>query len=649
MRQFNDIEFEELRQVILQEMKREAFEKMLKQLDYSFTEDDSIQPFDIFVFRILYKANLNLWHRRLLDAILLLLPDHEVVLKIAADTGIAAQEESNLEALVSSTSQFWDSVKTRKKLYRLEQQICRIEVNLPTGPKYGTGFLIGPDLVFTNYHNVDDLINGNITTDKVIARFDYKSVDSASTDNTESIFKGTVHNLVADPNEAVVAHSPYAEMDKTSGPLERPWPLEHLDFAILKLAKPAGRELAGGLTVLPGMKAERRGWIVFPSTGFTLNINDTLIIMQHPEGEPIKLVLEPNAVIGLNPNGQRVRYRANTKKGSSGSPCFNSEWKLVALHHVGDPSVWAPGYNQGIPINLITLFLKKNNQMDLLTFDELHLDPIEIDPVEQAPPAPPDDPDAPFKTVFLNQTAPFIIRSPFDKRMKGMIAKEKIKVVLLKGESRTGLSYSYNFIKHAADKHDVQCVHLPLKTLFSQEGIASSLPLAGYLINKMDIDYTLPDDEEFKLTVFFSSFIGKVNKMEGKFLIFIDDLASFPMTTNCANFIISLAQAVQNDLKNTCLILAGFKDFLPSEILDMIREVPLRSFDEDDLDSFFKTFYATLPEIVDNRLTETEEEFVSKSKELIKKRADLNQIPNVENVGRQVKKYCQLIIDKLEE
>jgi V8-like Glu-specific endopeptidase len=47
-----------------------------------------------------------------------------------------------------------------------------------------------------------------------------------------------------------------------------------------------------------------------------------------------------------------VSYKTNTDGGSSGSPCFDQDWNLVALHHSGDPN-YALGPNEGIPIDAI--------------------------------------------------------------------------------------------------------------------------------------------------------------------------------------------------------------------------------------------------------------------------------------------------------
>jgi V8-like Glu-specific endopeptidase len=50
-----------------------------------------------------------------------------------------------------------------------------------------------------------------------------------------------------------------------------------------------------------------------------------------------------------------LRYTTNTQPGSSGSPVFDFEWNLVALHHLGDPAFdkLTAEFNQGIPANAI--------------------------------------------------------------------------------------------------------------------------------------------------------------------------------------------------------------------------------------------------------------------------------------------------------
>jgi V8-like Glu-specific endopeptidase len=74
-------------------------------------------------------------------------------------------------------------------------------------------------------------------------------------------------------------------------------------------------------------------------------------------------------VIGANGNGTRMQYRVNTEGGSSGAPCFNTEWQLVALHHSGDPNFEVdhkPTYNEGIPVGAILKLLAERGKQSQL-------------------------------------------------------------------------------------------------------------------------------------------------------------------------------------------------------------------------------------------------------------------------------------------
>jgi hypothetical protein len=79
-------------------------------------------------------------------------------------------------------------------------------------------------------------------------------------------------------------------------------------------------------------------------------------IIQHPGGGPKQVGLFHNAVVFAD--DKRVQYLTDTLPGSSGSPVFNHEWEVVALHHSGgwlrEPGSKVPYYrNEGIHINVV--------------------------------------------------------------------------------------------------------------------------------------------------------------------------------------------------------------------------------------------------------------------------------------------------------
>jgi endonuclease G, mitochondrial len=64
-------------------------------------------------------------------------------------------------------------------------------------------------------------------------------------------------------------------------------------------------------------------------------------IIQHPGGDPQQVTLRDNQVVKTLEHF--IHYEADTQPGSSGSPVFNDQWQLAALHHSGVPDEERPG------------------------------------------------------------------------------------------------------------------------------------------------------------------------------------------------------------------------------------------------------------------------------------------------------------------
>jgi hypothetical protein len=229
------------------------------------------------------------------------------------------------------------------RLETIERQVCRVEIS---GNAAGTGFLVGPDAVLTNWHVVEAAKKAG-TLDKIVCRFDYlKLVNGTRQPGVP----------VALNPAGCVSFRTYSAAERTKTP-DVPEPTgDELDYALLRLERPVGREDQGGA----------RGWIKLPDTEMPMKKGDPLIIVQHPDGSPMKLALDTDAVISVNANRTRVKYATNTEAGSSGSPCFTLDWDLAALHHFGDPAWVEPVYNQGVPAQLIRRKIIEDGQGSLL-------------------------------------------------------------------------------------------------------------------------------------------------------------------------------------------------------------------------------------------------------------------------------------------
>ncbi len=168
----------------------------------------------------------------------------------------------------------------------------------PTG--YGTGFLVGPRLLMTNNHVLRD---AGEAADSIV-EFDY----FVRADGTPSTIK---------------AFRLQPEVFFQTDPA--------LDFSLVAVA-----ELGAN-----GAPLAAQGWNqLIPDEGKAI-IGQWVNIIQHPNGEPKQLVLRNNEIVDTP--DRFLTYKTDTSPGSSGSPVYNDQWEVVALHHAGKPRRNAKG------------------------------------------------------------------------------------------------------------------------------------------------------------------------------------------------------------------------------------------------------------------------------------------------------------------
>nr|WP_255626598.1 DNA/RNA non-specific endonuclease [Phyllobacterium sp. KW56] len=168
-----------------------------------------------------------------------------------------------------------------------------------TPPDYATGFLVTSSLLVTNNHVLPD----PETASRSLAEFGYE-LDRNFVERRGRIF----------PFAPIEAFYTSAELDFTVVAIS---PMAHdgtpiTDFGVLPLIPMSGKGLAG----------------------------EHVSIIQHPGGGTKQVVVRENRIIVLdekkfpNINPAFIHYTADTELGSSGSPIFNDQWDLVAVHHL---------------------------------------------------------------------------------------------------------------------------------------------------------------------------------------------------------------------------------------------------------------------------------------------------------------------------
>jgi len=183
---------------------------------------------------------------------------------------------------------------------------------------FGTGSLVSPSLLLTNHHVLPDAA----TAATSVVEFNYQ-------DGIDGLpLAAVVHGF--DPDRFFVAD-------------------EERDFALVAVAASPAELAPFGYNRL--IEAEGKAII-----------GEYVTIVQHPRGEKKQVALRENKIVDIP--DRFLHYAADTEPGSSGSPVFNDQWEVVALHHA---SVHAPerpdlgGFvNEGIRVSRIAAFVREH-------------------------------------------------------------------------------------------------------------------------------------------------------------------------------------------------------------------------------------------------------------------------------------------------
>jgi endonuclease G, mitochondrial len=165
---------------------------------------------------------------------------------------------------------------------------------------FGTGFLVSPRLLLTNNHVLPDVA----TATECVVEFNCEiDLDMATS---------TIVTYPLQPDHLFITN-------------------EHLDYSLVAVDQgPDGRS--------PG---EEFGWNQLIAQQGKIVIGEPVNVVGHPMGRLKEIAIRNNTL--QNQLDEFLHYTTDTEPGNSGSPVFNDQWEVVALHHSGVPEMDSDG------------------------------------------------------------------------------------------------------------------------------------------------------------------------------------------------------------------------------------------------------------------------------------------------------------------
>lgn len=235
-----------------------------------------------------------------------------------------AEAVAGPEALIGPTLDFL-GVAFLEKGRAVADAVVRIRFR--DGRPQGTGSLVAPDIILTNNH----VIRSAEAAQDFLVEFDFEK-DVAGQNRQVTTFELDGHRLFASDT------------------------VERLDYTVIAL----GNKLNGArnLATTP--------YLPLSDAANKHVLGEVANVIQHPRGDFKQVALRENRLVSRL--DFVLHYVADTEPGSSGSPVFNNEWQMIALHHWGGPSPFAlsamaPGapseINEGVRISAIVKDLRE--------------------------------------------------------------------------------------------------------------------------------------------------------------------------------------------------------------------------------------------------------------------------------------------------
>ncbi|MFI7413991.1 endonuclease [Streptomyces sp. NPDC049627] len=181
------------------------------------------------------------------------------------------------------------------------RSVGRVTVTAPGGGHHGTGFMVSPSLLMTNNH----VLRSPEEAERGVIEFDF---------------------------QAGIDGRPLAPVAFSLEPQRFFATDRDLDFSVVAVAR-HGQQ---------GAQLADFHWLPLDGTQGKVILGEFVNIIQHPNGEPKQFALRENVIVDVL--DRFIHYATGATPGTAGSPVFNDQWELVAMHHSVVPKTDGDGH-----------------------------------------------------------------------------------------------------------------------------------------------------------------------------------------------------------------------------------------------------------------------------------------------------------------
>lgn len=244
------------------------------------------------------------------------------LLDTPVDVARAVLHRASRHALTSDTEVWTDPGHLLPAILKARRRLCRIiSIDDAGDPVSGTGFLIGPGTVLTNWHVVSHMTHPLPENRRrwLQAQFDFSETTGLE-DAESSLFQVTANWLVAKGEEGVLEPPGAADYWWDSRGKRSDWldsVKDKLDFAVIRLDG------------LPGLQ---RGWYTLPEKR---DLPGAVWAVHHPSENGQTLTRGTELLGAGEQKPHRFFHDASTVQGSSGGLLLDELGEVAGLHYMG--------------------------------------------------------------------------------------------------------------------------------------------------------------------------------------------------------------------------------------------------------------------------------------------------------------------------